>query len=69
MKLNTYRSNFNFPKKMSSFQNLTLNIQRILQHMLPNPKPKNTMTHYTQSSVLKTFQFYYILIYIIYKYL
>ena len=48
---------------MLSFQNLTLKIQKkILQHMLPNPKPYNTMTHYNHSSVLKFFKFYCILI-------
>ena len=42
---------------MLSFQNLTLKIQTILEHMLPNPEPKNTMTHDICSSVLKTFNF------------
>ena len=42
---------------MLSFQNLTLRIHTILQHMLSNPKPKNIMTHYFHSSMLKTIQF------------
>ena len=59
-------SKFNFVKNVK-LQNLALRIHIILQHMLSNPKPKNIMTHYFQSSMLKTIQFYYILIYITYN--
>ena len=60
-----------FSKKKLSFQNLTLKIQTILQHMLPIHKPKNIMTHYISliydenNSILLDVNLYYLLMFII----
>ena len=54
----------NTHKTIYAFQNLTQIIYIVLQHMLAKPKPKNIMIHYFHSSILKTINFCYILIYI-----
>ena len=55
-------SNFNFSKKNVKLLKSNPKNTNNTTHMLLNPKPKNTMTRYIHSSMLKTIQFYYILI-------